>query len=191
MKRKKLIKIIASIIATIAILLSIVGVYEFTVPKSATETITMDNSSTEETVGGPIEVKRIVEGKIVEGQIVEKQIVKGQIADASDFDEIGICDRLNQIVVRKNEKDGLIENGGKVIIVPQYDFISSLPCGNGMREFQNDGLWGVLDIEGNVILEPKYEFVSLNEFEGTIQIKKGLTFKTYKIEEIIQNESSI
>ncbi len=186
MKRKKLIKIIASIIATIAILLSIVGVYEFTVPKSATETIAIDDSSTEETVEGPIEVKRIVKEKIA-----EKQIVKGQISDASDFDEIGICDRLNQIVVRKNDKDGLIENGGKVIIVPQYDFISPLPCGNGMREFQNDGLWGVLDIEGNVILEPKYEFVSLNEYEGTIQIKKGLTFKTYKIEEIIQNESSI
>lgn len=186
MKRKKLIKIIASIIATIAILLSIVGVYEFTVPKSATETITMDNSSTEETVEGPIEVERILKEKIL-----EKQIVKGQIADASDFDEIGICDRLNQIVVRKNEKDGLIENGGKVIIVPQYDFISPLPCGNGMREFQNDGLWGVLDIEGNVILEPKYEALHIIESKGLIQIGEGVTFKTYKIEELIQNESSI
>ena len=118
----------------------------------------------------------------------EEKIVAGQIADASDFDHIGLCDSLGQIVVEKDGKCGLIKNGGIVIIEPKYDWISDFPCDNGMREFRDEGLHGILDIEGNVILEPKYEDILIHEYDGTIEIREGLTFKTYKVEELIKIE---
>ncbi len=179
MKRKKIITIIASIIVSIAILYGIVAISMFTA--FATYNIARANSST------TMDDSSIVEGQAAK-ELAERRIVKGQIASASDFDEIGICDKLNQIVVRKNGKEGLVENGGRVIVVPQYDWISPLPCWNGLRKFINDGLYGVLDGEGNVILEPKYQSISIDEYEGTIQIVDGLTFKTYPIEELIKTE---
>ena len=118
----------------------------------------------------------------------EEKIVAGQIADASDFDDIGPCDSLGQIVVVKDFKYGLIKNGGMVIIEPKYDFIGSLPYYNRMRLFKQGDLWGLLDIDGNVILEPKYEDISIDDFRDTIEIREGMTFKTYKLEDFIKIE---
>lgn len=116
----------------------------------------------------------------------DDKIVEQQIADASDFDSIGFCDNLGQIVVEKGGKFGIVKNGGLIILEPKYDWISSLPCNNGMRKFKNEGLYGVLDIDGNVILEPKYEYISIDEFQDTIEIREGLTYTTYKLEEIVK-----
>ena len=77
------------------------------------------------------------------------------------------------MVVIKNNKYGLIKNGGKVIVEPKYDFIGEFSGDNGTRSFEEDNLWGYFDKNGNVIIEPQFNDAS-NFYDGKAKVRKGV-----------------
>ncbi len=98
-----------------------------------------------------------------------------RVAEASEFDSI-LWINEGYIRVKKDNKYGLIKNGGEVIIEPKYDYISDYMGENGYRYFEQDDLYGYIDEEGNVVIEPQFDDASLFEKDGTAKVRMGLTF---------------
>lgn len=57
-------------------------------------------------------------------------------------------------VIKLNDKYGLIDAKGKVVVEPQWDYI--LGESEGFYPVELDSVWGYIDRKGNVIIEPQY-----------------------------------
>jgi len=57
-------------------------------------------------------------------------------------------------VIKQNDKYGLINSKGRVVVEPKWDYI--LGESEGVYPVELDSLWGYIDRKGNVIIEPKY-----------------------------------
>ncbi|EPR72631.1 hypothetical protein ADIWIN_2368 [Winogradskyella psychrotolerans RS-3] len=63
----------------------------------------------------------------------------------------------NHSAVEIDGKWGLINENGKYVIEPQFDFLGGLH--NGLVSFRQNELIGFLDVSGKVIIEPKFHWV--------------------------------
>lgn len=57
-------------------------------------------------------------------------------------------------VIKQNDKYGLINSKGRVIVEPKWDYI--LGESEGIYPVELDSLWGYIDKKGRVIIEPQY-----------------------------------
>jgi len=57
-------------------------------------------------------------------------------------------------VIKQNDKYGLINAKGKIVVKPQWDYI--LGESEGVYPVEFDSLWGYIDRKGKVIIEPNY-----------------------------------
>lgn len=64
--------------------------------------------------------------------------------EASDFHE-------NLSVVKQEDKYGVINESGDLVIEPMYDFIGYF--NNGIAPYQQNRIWGLIDCNGNIIFE--------------------------------------
>jgi len=64
----------------------------------------------------------------------------------------------DSLCVMTNERDqcGIINRKGEWVVEPQYDCIWQANTA-GLRIFQNDGLYGLMDLYGNIVLPLQYE----------------------------------
>ncbi|PWJ40088.1 WG repeat-containing protein [Sediminitomix flava] len=81
--------------------------------------------------------------------------------------------------VVKNGKWGLVDEKGKTIVKPKYDYISKFNefdvakvC-KGCDEYGLGGLWGLLDKEGILITPPFFEYISEYNNDGIAIVCKG------------------
>ena len=90
------------------------------------------------------------------------------------YDNIGVL--MNGVaIVSKDGKDGLIKNGGDVLIPPKYDLI--MPDNAEIYLVEQDGLWGYIDPStGNEIIKPQFEEAYLFDSNGEAQVRIGLDF---------------
>ena len=56
-----------------------------------------------------------------------------------------------------NEKKGLIDSNGILVIDTIYDNINEFE--NGKAAFINNGKWGIINVKGEIIIKPKYDFL--------------------------------
>ena len=56
-----------------------------------------------------------------------------------------------------NEKTGLIDSNGILVIDTIYDNINEFK--NGKAAFINNGKWGIINVKGEIIIKPKYDFL--------------------------------
>jgi hypothetical protein len=76
-------------------------------------------------------------------------------------------------------KEGLMDQTGKVVISPRFEYISPGFDGNGRYVMQVDGKYGVLDISDRWIIEPKYFLIEWKEKEGRFWVQEGLLASSY------------
>ncbi len=58
------------------------------------------------------------------------------------------------IAVSKDEKYGLMDKTGKIVLVHKFDFIGKYA--EGLAPAKKDSLYGYIDIKGNWVIKPKY-----------------------------------
>ncbi|MBX9952231.1 MAG: WG repeat-containing protein [Candidatus Obscuribacterales bacterium] len=56
--------------------------------------------------------------------------------------------------VESNGKYGLLDSGGKWLIMPEYDALTD--CREGLLAFAKEGKWGYLNKQGKIVLSPVY-----------------------------------
>lgn len=88
--------------------------------------------------------------------------LKGIINDLGEplyepqFNEIEVL-KSGNMVVRKNNKCGLVDTNFKICIPIEYDRIYDLSVGSNLIFVVSNGLKGIFDVSGKSILEPKYK----------------------------------
>ncbi|MCP1996475.1 WG repeat-containing protein [Flavobacterium sp. HSC-61S13] len=88
--------------------------------------------------------------------------LKGQLVVEPQFEKIdGINDSPDLILVRKNQKYGIIKRSGKRILDTIYDYID-ISSSSSLREINLNGKSGLIDREGTIVVEPVYDELSRN-----------------------------
>src|SRR5690606_25445558 len=76
--------------------------------------------------------------------------------------------------IRKDNKVGLIDVSGNVVLPPTYEIIKDF-YGNNAR-VRNNGLWGVIDKTGKIVVPVEYDDIGELESNKITWAKKGLDF---------------
>ncbi len=82
------------------------------------------------------------------------------------FDEITaiLKNSENGVIVKNNNKYGVIKTTGDVTIQSKYDDLKEAK--SGILIAKENGKYGVIDLEGNTKLEFKYNLITYNEAAG-------------------------
>ena len=81
-------------------------------------------------------------------------------------DGIGyITTRENYACFWKDEKQGLIDEQGNVLIEPMYDWILSLIPEQNLLIVQEDGLYGIVDLQGEIMIPAVYDYIRYDSYE--------------------------
>ncbi|GAB4332961.1 MAG: hypothetical protein OHK0038_08910 [Flammeovirgaceae bacterium] len=77
--------------------------------------------------------------------------------------------------IKKEEKWGVIDVKGKIIINPDYDFVSlfKIVDNNEIATFKKEGKTGILDKNGTILISPEYEKISVTENNKIIAYKNN------------------
>jgi len=77
----------------------------------------------------------------------------------------------DSLCVMTNERNqcGIINREGKWVVAPQYDCIWNAN-NNGLRIYQNDGLYGLMNQQGNIIQTAQYD--GLCDYEDFFEVEK-------------------
>lgn len=79
----------------------------------------------------------------------------GNIMVKTFYDGIGIFD--DRILYILNNKYGLLDFNGRLVTLPEYNYISSPPSENDYCIAAKNGKYGVIDLDGQKIIDFKYE----------------------------------
>ncbi|MBS9783276.1 MAG: WG repeat-containing protein [Pasteurella sp.] len=82
---------------------------------------------------------------------------KGYINTKGDFFDSVFKPTNGLYEVKKDNKSGLINNQGEIILPLEYDFI--YPFKNSMAKIKKDGKYGMINDKGAIILLPKYSMI--------------------------------
>lgn len=74
------------------------------------------------------------------------------------------------VAIEKDNKVGYMDNTGKVVITPRFDFAGMFS--DGVAPVKKDGLYGFIDKTGQLVIEPQFTYVS-NFKDGLAIIAKG------------------
>lgn len=73
--------------------------------------------------------------------------------------------------VKIDGKWGYIDNGGNVVIEPQYE--DAKPFNNGYAPVKVNGMWGYIDNSGSIVIEPAFEDAGYFTAKGYAFVKKN------------------
>ena len=62
--------------------------------------------------------------------------------------------------IKQNEKYGLIDFDGNVIVEPEYEEIDSFNYKEGLLLVKNNGKYGVINIDGEEVIKTKYDYIA-------------------------------
>lgn len=72
--------------------------------------------------------------------------------------------------IKQNEKYGLIDFNGNVIVEPEYEEIDSFNYKEGLLLVKNNGKYGVINIDGEEVIKTKYDYI---ESDGYYEQSSG------------------
>lgn len=90
--------------------------------------------------------------------IIDNQSVtlRYMMEDAETVDLYGV-ERLTDLVpIEQNDKFGYMDNTGKIVIEPIYDYTYPYVSANGLIAVKKDGKWGYINEKGDIIIEPQF-----------------------------------
>ncbi len=91
---------------------------------------------------------------------------KGELVVAPQYEQLNeINDSPDLILVRKDQKYGIIERGGKLILDAIYDYID-INSSYSLGEISLNGKYGLVDRKANIVVAPIYDELRRN-YNGT------------------------
>lgn len=102
----------------------------------------------------------------------------GKILLTTQYDDIKRFDgenlhEANFVRVKQNNKWGVVNNAGKLVLPIKYDYINALGEKNLLMIVEKNNLTGIIDINGKVILPLEYTYIDFWPQEGLHLIKKN------------------
>lgn len=85
----------------------------------------------------------------------------------------------NSIIIETEGKKGLVDNGGNIIINPEYKEIKAIENDykNGYIVINHEDKWGIIDITKKEVLEPKFEEIKQIASSNTYIVKQDGNLK--------------
>lgn len=63
-------------------------------------------------------------------------------------------------IVEENHKWGFINDNGKFVVEPRFDYIDRFYISNFFLEVWQNAKRGIIDLNGNILVEPKFDSAS-------------------------------